>query len=179
MLDWKILAASFAALLFISSALIGGGSAFGIGDTFSGIMDKISQWLGGSSVSLSTPEEGQEVEILITPNILIIPIETDTTINIDSVTMKDFSGEIIVDYENEVVNFMSNDMEISTPLQEIKIKETEINKLILEEITVEIIHDEWSEKTEKSKVEIVGFVGDIEIMVDMISLKGTVSNIAK
>ena len=176
MLDWKILAASFAALLFISSALIGG---VGIGDTFSGIMDKISQWLGGSSVSLSTPVETQEVEILITPNILILPIEKDTTINIDSVTMKDFKGEVIVDYENELVTFMSEEMEISTPLQEIKIRKTSINKLILEEIEIEIIHDEWTEKTEKRKVEIMEFSGDIEIGTDKISLKGSVSNIAK
>ncbi|MFH1364874.1 MAG: hypothetical protein ABIH52_04455 [Candidatus Aenigmatarchaeota archaeon] len=176
MLDWKILAASFAALLVVSSTLMGG---FGIGDTFSGFTDKISQWLGGSSASLSTTGT-QEVEIKIKPNILIIPIEIPSSVEISPVIFKNFKGNVIADYENKILTFTGpEEMEATSILQKTIIKETGFNKIILEDIEVEIIHDDWSEKTDKSKVEVIGFTGDITITEDGITLKGTVSNIEK
>jgi len=177
MLDWKILAASFAALLVVSSALMGSFSLDG--NPLSGIFDKIGEWLGGSTISMS-PQSTEEVEIIIKPNILSIPINSKSSASINSVELKNFHGSVIVDYDNSLLTFNGPDgVEIQSSLKQATIKETIIEKLVVENTVIEIIKGEWSEKTDTSKVEISNFNGDIEITEADIHLKGTVSSIVK
>ncbi|MFH1978671.1 MAG: hypothetical protein ABIJ92_05070 [Candidatus Aenigmatarchaeota archaeon] len=175
MLDWKILAASFASLLLISSFLVGG---LGVTDFLGEIKDKLGQWFGGSTLEWSSGSE-EDVEIIITPTLFTMEPNSPMIIVMDTLVIENFQGSITTDYENNSIILEEGDTIITAELSNVKMYDLEFNRLVIEDSVVEIIAGNWSEQTETGMVEIVGFLGNGTIDNETITLEGSVAEVIK
>ncbi|MBL7160281.1 MAG: hypothetical protein ISS93_00310 [Candidatus Aenigmarchaeota archaeon] len=176
MLDWKILAASIAALLFISSIFIGG---LGIRDTFSGIIEKISEYLDTSPftgmIPAAAPSGGSgEVTILLSPPELTLVPDSPTTLKSGETVFSGFEGQITLNLPDKTVALSSGSLEITFPLQSLELESLEINSLSLEGIPMEI-KPEIS--TDSGNLQLQGFTGSATATPEGLELTGKVSSL--
>ncbi len=172
-MDWKILAASFAALVIVSSIILGG---FGLGDFFSDIINTIGGFLGSSPFG-GLGASGSELSVLILFYPSVFSLETEQAVNltISPATLEMFDGKITVDYENEIIrlNPENTDLSIELPLQEAIIEDIQFSKIFVEEMDFEIISEESGQTTGTGNVEIFDFSGDFKIGADRVEFNGT------
>ena len=149
-MDWKILAASFAALVIVSSILLGG---FGLGNFFSDIISTIGEFLGSSPFSGTQPSSSDlAVSIVLYPSEFSLKTEHGINLSIGpetgSVNLEMFDGEISVDYQNDIISFRPENTELSIdlPLQDIMIENLRLSKISVEEMSF-VIDSESSGKT--------------------------------
>jgi len=180
MLDWKILAASFAALLFVSSMLIGG---LGITDFFSTIVNKISEWFGSSPFGnvFSSPAKATNENVDITLYTSVFTLKPDSNINIstDEITLTEFNGEVEADFQSNTLTFKHSNtpLTISTALQETHIINLKLDKLLVENIQLQIKSEKWNITSSNASIEIYDFYGTASITNKSIILKGNVSRL--
>jgi len=177
-MDWKIMAASFAALVIVSSVLLGG---FGLGDFFSDIINTIGGLLGSSPFGGATSaSSGLAASIVFFPS--EFSLETDHPLNIStaSVNLEMFDGEIYVDYSNELISFRpeSTELSIDLTLQEIVIDDIELSKISVEDMSFEIFNEESGKTSGEGNVEISDFSGRFTIGMNRIEFDGNVSSIS-
>lgn len=174
MLDWKILAASFVALLVVSSVLLGG---LGIGDFFSDLINKVGEWLGSSPFGgfLSAPRaETKEINIVLyPPNISLAP---DSTVNIstDAVTLTDFKGEINADFKDRTLVFRESgsSLVVETELKTLVIPNLRIKRMEFENLIFDIKPDITGGN---GSIEIHDFLGKGTITARGVEFQGNVS----
>ncbi len=177
-MDWKILAASFAALVIVSSVLLGG---FGLGDFFSDIINTIGEFLGSSPFGgLGTTESGLFISITLFPSKFSTEIADGINITTDTLNIQKFTGTLHVDYENSVIAFEPQDTEVSIniPLQDISLDGLKLSKISVEDIDFEIGNEESGMTTGKGNIDIFDFSGEFMILIDRVEFNGNVSSIS-
>lgn len=185
MLDWKILAASFAALLFVSSLLIGD---FAIKDFFTGIADKLSEWLGnspfGGMFTAPTPSNvisTDSINVKIIPDTFTLKPDLPVNVSFSGKIITDFSGEILVDYnENEVILDESNsNLNIVMPVETIEIHGLNMKKLLIQNTGIDADTGNWELATDNGTIEIYDFSGSGEIGLRSIDLVGNITRLIR
>ena len=176
MLDWKIVGASFAALIVISTVMLGN---FGIGDFFSDLFGKTGDLLGGSPFGgfFSNPTaRNMEVDVTLFPDNFVLIPDSKINLTIDSINLEEFQGEIRVYFSTQtlVLKEANSPLIVNTPLQEIKIENIVLNKLLLENEAFEI---KPNISTSNGTMDMTGFLGTAFIHEDNIELIGNVSSL--
>ena len=184
MLDWKILAASFAALLFVSSMFIGD---FAIQDFFSTVVEKIGEWLGGSpfggmvTAPTSSVIEGNTVNVKIYPERFTIIPDNPVNITFDGKEITDFSGEIVIDYSEKKITFDESNsrLNIIIPIENTEITDLKIKKVIIHNKEIDVNTEDWDLSNKNGSIEVYDFSGIVEITTRMIELKGNMSKLVR
>jgi len=185
MLDWKILAASFAALLVLSSVLLG---AFGIGDFLAGAAEKARELLGGAPFSgLFTGRGSPEQQITLTlfpENFTLVP-DSAVAITIGDIQLNDFAGEIGIHFDSNklILEEKESSLSISLPITETEIEQVSLASLKLENAvfdvgptistdngTFELTHFSGTVTVTEKNVEFFGNVSSIKIKIGEIEL---------
>ena len=158
MFDWKILAASFAALLIVSSVLIGG-----LG--FTDIVDNVRDWLGGSPFGgfVDFPEAGsKEAAVIIYKTPFSFSPEDPINVTIGEAEMSGFSGSISADFEKLSLKFSADGLMLTVPISNITIDGISIGKLALNPSDFSVKSDNLETAAENGTLEMTNFVGSIE-----------------
>lgn len=172
MFDWKILAASFAALLVVSSVLVGG---FG----FSDILDKLQEWMGGSPFGgfVTAPvRDSKPVAIIIFPDTFELSVDK-ASFAIGDADFQNFTGTIQADLTSDMLTChqKDTDLKVSLPLSELKIEDVSIGKLYLEDIDFNVISHSLDTHGENSTLEVNDFSGRVTILDELVRLDGNVT----
>ncbi len=176
MIDWKILAASFAALLVVSSVLVGD---FGIRDFFSGLVEKITELLGGSPFgAFSIPGAGHaEIDLNLYPENITFQPDGPVNITSESITIENFQGSVTTGAAQESAVFEeSRGFRITMQLNNnITIHGLSIGKLSVPNVKFELTSNQSRIDSESGLIELYNFAGDAVIQRNHIALKGNVS----
>lgn len=121
MLDWRIVGASFAALVVASSLFMGSANA-GVGDFFSDIMSQINEWMSGSpfgGMFSTTSPATKQISILISPSVLEFSPGPETIIFSGDHNITGFSGTVSADFSSgtAVLASSKSDLKISMPAE--------------------------------------------------------------
>lgn len=174
--EWKILAAVFAVLIVLSTAVV---SNTGMKDFFMNMTGNLGGLMGESPFGslFSTPQkEVNRVEIkLITGNITL-NMETAVNVSVGSSNLENFRGAIILDFNEKSSRFrpLGSDMHIDMELQETVIRNVRIQKLSFDAIDFVITSEKTNISGSGERLEIHDFSGDI-IITDHVLLSGNVT----
>ena len=178
MLDWRILAASFAALLVVSTVLIGN---FGIRDFLSDIIGKISEWLGSSPFGgffSQPPAKASEVIITLYPSNFTIKPDTYINITSDNTSLNNFKGELDINFKTGRIVLSETDsrLVINLPLSRTEITGLGFSDLKTGNLRFAVASSESNMTTSNGSMEIYNFFGEC-LIEDGIQLRGNVSKI--
>ncbi len=168
MLDWKILAASFAALLIVSSVLIGG-----LG--FTEIVDNIRDWLGGSPFGgiVDFPEAGsKEATVIIYSTPFSFSPDNPINATIGGASVEGFSGIVSADFETLSLAFSSEGFRLSFPISNITLEDVSVGKLDITNADFAVKDGELETSAENGTLEISDFVGSMEFRDTRATLTG-------
>lgn len=178
MLDWKILAASIVALLFISSIFLGG---FGIRDFLSSIVQKLSGFLGtspfGNVFPSSTQPSGKserEISVLLSPDSMTLQPSTEASLLAGETQYTKLQGDIVISFSNSTVELRSSSLSASFPLKTLNITSLTLKSLSLKGAKLEIEPDI---STDAGDVEITDFIGSAVATKKGLELTGNVSQL--
>ena len=181
MLEWKILAAIFAVLIVLSSALV---TNAGIKDMFMNTTTGFGDFTEGSpfdwfSSLFSTPAKGvNTVSIKLTLNNITLPFESPVNITAGKSALLNFKGNIELDFGDNSTSFQQagSDFQFETEMAETRISGVGIQKMVLQGVDF-VVTSEGNDITgTDDKIEIYDFFGDIEI-TDSVLLTGNVSRV--
>lgn len=178
MIDWKILAASFAALLVVSSLLVGD---FGIRDFFSGIVERIGELLGTSPFGgmFSTPSAGHaEIDLDIYTETLILQPALPVNITSGGVTIEGFEGAISVSAAEESAVFEEKaaNTRITFRLnQSVLVQGLSMGSLVISNARFELTSNQSRIDSDNATIELYNFAGSGTIYRTRINLRGNVS----
>lgn len=173
MLDWKILAASFASLLVISSVLVGN---FGVQDFFSDVVDGIGDLLGGSPFGgfFGTPSsKNKEVEITLFPQ--SFTLQSDSILNIsNSVGIEGFDGVLHLYFTNQslVMKEKNSPLTLNLRLEHLEIENIKLGKTTVENMAFEV---KPNITTNNGTMEMTNFLGRAVVEENKLTLHGNVS----
>jgi hypothetical protein len=173
MLDWKILAASFAALLVVSSVLVGG---FGFQD----ILSKINDWMGDSPLSglVTAPKLGsKQASITFFPKDFELTLDK-ASFTAGAVEFKAFTGTLKANLTSDELDLIQEGgFRATLPLTSASIEGIPISKISLEETSFSVTSKSLETSGQGVPLEIVGFSGDVTITSEHIELNGNVTSI--
>ncbi len=167
MLDWKILAASFAALLVVSSILIGG-----LG--FTDIVDNIKEWLGGSPFGgiVDFPEAGsKEATVIIYATPFSFSPDDPINATIGGASIEGFSGIVSADFEELSLTFSTEGFRLSFPISNITL-DVSVGRLEITNSDFAVKDGELETSAENGTLEISDFVGSMEFRDTRATLTG-------
>lgn len=186
MLDWRILGASFAALIVVSAVFLGGTSApgsgatndSGIGGMLSGIIEKISEWFSGSPFGgfLEQPvARSSTVQIILYPDEFILepgPIDIES----GQVEIKGFKGTMDADFVNQTMTLSEegSSLELSLPLEGVLVEDMKLPSLSLSGAKFEIVPNITADN---GTLELSNFLGRMEFSSNRIDIFGNVSKL--
>jgi hypothetical protein len=177
MLEWKILAAAFSALLVISIVLVGNS---GIKDTFGGIVGKLTDWLGGSPISLPTGGKSgtNQVSLTLYPKTFTLNSETKLNLSLGGSSFENFNGAITFDFQAGKISLQEkgSSLVISSPLQNFTIPDLTLSKLSIEGMKF-LVHAQTDITSENGNMSIQGFSGTLSLANSSIILSGNVTKI--
>jgi len=173
MFDWKILAASFAALLIVSSVLVGG-----LG--FTDIVDSVRDWLGGSPFGgfVDFPEAGSKaasVTIYSTP--LTLDLDSPINASMGDASLTGFSGILISDLNKSTLSFKNDDFTLTFPTSNTTLDKIMIGKLVLTNADFSVINDDLETSADNGTLDLSDFSGKITFMDDMTIMSGNFTTI--
>lgn len=187
MLDWRILGASFAALIVISAVFLGGPaqsgetstSGGGLGGILSGIMEKISSWFSGSPFGgfFEQPvARSSTVQIILYPDEFELKPESSVDISSGETRITGFSGTMAADFVNQTMTLSEegSSLKVSLPMESIVLDDIRITSLSLTGMKFEIVPNMT---TNNGTLEISNFLGRIEFTEDRIDMFGNVSRL--
>ena len=174
MFDWKILAASFAALLVVSSVLVGG---FG----FTDILDKLNEWMGDSPLSglVTAPSVGsKEATITLHTDSFRISVNQASFTSGES-EFTSFTGDVNANLTADTINLVQKDSKFSAtlPLAKTILEKVSIAKFSMDETSFSVSSRSLETSGKDVSLEIVGFIGDVTITSEYITLEGNVTSI--
>ena len=174
MLDWKILAASFAALLVVSSVLVGG---FGFGD----ILEKLREWLGESPLGgfVSTPSKTPvQVAVIIFPRSFEFSLQ-DSSFTSGDTDFQGFTGTIQANLTSDLLTFSPSDtaLSITMPLSNTSIGGVSIGKLSLDGVDFSVISNALDTSGENASLEVYDFSGRLTVNRELVRLDGNVTSV--
>lgn len=174
MFDWKILAASFAALLVVSSVLVGG---FGFGD----VLDTLKDWLGDVpfegfvSSPLSSPKQAS---VEFSPEFFELPVD-GASFSMGSASFTDFSGTLSANLTSDTLDLSptDSDFKVTLAITEATIEDVSLGHLLLEDTEFQIISNSLETSGQNASLEISDFTGHLTIRTDSILLDGNFSSV--
>jgi hypothetical protein len=174
MLDWKILAASFAALLVVSSVLVGG---FGFAD----ILDSIRDWMGGSPFGgfiSPTARATRQASIVIFTEYFELPV-SGVSFSSGGTDFDGFTGTLRANLSSGTASLSPSDTEfrVTLPLDEISIDGVDIGRLTLEDIDFHVISNDLDISGENASLEVYDFLGRLSINDELVRLDGNVTSV--
>lgn len=175
MLDWKILAASIVALLFISSLFVGGGAR----DFFSDTLNKMNDFLDTSPFGISLPgipaEEGdKDMKLLLSPETLTLEPDAPVDITAGEIRIVDYEGGLLFDFANLTMTLTSATGTITFPLQEVALENLVLEAFVVEDIPLELQPDL---ATDTGTVALQGFSGTALATANGLALEGLVASL--
>jgi len=176
MIDWKILASAFIALLVVSFILMEG---FGTTSFFSGTLGSIGEWFGSSPFGDLVPvadARGKHVNIMLYTDNLTLESSGEIGIETGTVNMTGFSGSIHVDFErgNLVLAESETKLKVTVPIKNIRMSGFTLDKLSLENSRFAIEPDI---STENGTIEIKDFFGSVTAKENGLELDGNVTRL--
>lgn len=180
MLDWKILAASVAALLVASTMLVGTSSAQNLGFDLNDFFKGIEDWLRSSPLGglFQAPVASvYPVDIILETDHYEFRTGSDTNLTIDSINIINFNGDIISDFLEKTIVFSQSgtELDISMPLQNLSIDNIGIDKVFLENTRFVVTYNQLDTKGENASIEITDFSGQIIFRPSFVEMHGNVS----
>lgn len=177
MLDWKIMAASFAALLVVSSVLVGGSGIPGI----SGILDKVDDWMGDSPLSgfITSPVRGsKQASLILYEDPFTLPV-SDISFKTGGSSHSGFSGNILINRSSEKLTFSQSDssFRIEMPLTNLTLNNVKIGRMSLEETKFSVLSSALDTSGESADLDFSDFSGVVELSSQKITLNGNFSSI--
>ncbi|MCX6814132.1 MAG: hypothetical protein NTY20_00555 [Candidatus Aenigmarchaeota archaeon] len=178
MLEWKILAAAFSALLVVSIVLVGNS---GIKDTFGGIVGKLTDWLGGTPISLpgGTGKSGtSQVSVTLYPKNFTLKPETKLNLTLGGSYFENFNGDVSFDFQAGRISLLEkgSSFVVSSPIQNFTIPDLRISKLSLTDMKF-VVHAQTDITSENGNMSIQGFSGSFSLGNSSIILSGNVTKI--
>jgi hypothetical protein len=172
MFDWKILAASFAALLVVSSVLVGG---FG----FTDILDKLNEWLGESPFGgfVAAPVRNTKpVTVIFFPEYFELPVEGVSFSTVDA-DFEGFTGTLQANLSSNTISFSPGDtqLRVTLPLSDLAIDDVRIGRLSLEDTDFHVISHALDTSGENASLEVYDFSGRLSINQELVRLDGNVT----
>ena len=174
MFDWKILAASFAALLVVSSVLVGG---FG----FSDVLDQLQDWMGESPLGgfVSAPiRSSRAATVVIYPETFQFSL-TGADFTSGQSEFTDFTGDVRANLTSDELTFLAKDSSFSVtqPLTEITFDKVILGKLSLEDTEFHVISHDLDTSSRNATLEVIDFSGSITLTADNVQMDGNVSSV--
>lgn len=175
MLDWKLLAAGFVALMFVSSAFVGN---FGIKDVFGDIIKQIEHLFGSSPFSgfSSKPqtERTKEITITFSPPEMSVAFDDPVDVHFDDTVFTAFTGTIdfLFDEQNIIFKPKGSQLKITVPVQHTIFDKLSFSSLTQNNSTFLIAPNI---STSDGSVELTGFSGKGVVDTTSFTINGTVS----
>jgi hypothetical protein len=177
MLEWKILAAAFSALLVISIVLVGN---TGVKDMFGGIIGKITDWLGGSSISLPGGlGSGKANAVLVTlyPKNFTLSPGYKLNITLGQSYLESFNGDIVFDFESGRISLKDKSgLSLSSPIQSFTIQNLSLSRLQIKDMKF-TVKAQSDISNENGTMDIQGFFGTFSVQDSSIAIQGNVTKI--
>jgi hypothetical protein len=178
MLEWKILAAAFAALLVISIVLVGN---TGLKDIFGDIVGRITDWMGNKPFTLPGENTAGDHGVSVTfyPDNFTLTPEARINFTLSENEFENFNGEISVDFANNRITLKEkgSSFSVSSPVQPLTIQELKISSLALEGMRFTVKSAQSDITNDNGTIEIKGFLGTFSVGNSSISLEGNVTKI--
>lgn len=184
MIDWKIMAASLAALLFVSSVFVGD---FGLREFFGTITEKLGEWLGNSpfgglfTAPTSSVIDADVVSLKIYPETFTLRPDHPVNITFGTHTITDFTGDISVDYVGNVLAFdeANSQLVLEMPIETTAVEGMFIKKLVIDNEKIDVSTGDWEISSNNGSIELYDFDGIAEIDSGMIALSGNISKLVR
>jgi hypothetical protein len=176
MLEWKILAAAFSALLVISIVLVGN---TGLKDSFGGIVGKLTDWLGGSPIPLpgGGGKSTNTVSIALYPNIFTLTPESKLNLTLGDSYFENFNGLVTFDFPSGKLTLQEKSgFSVSSPLQNFTIPGLTLSRLQISGMKF-TVHTQTDITSESGNMTIQGFSGSLLLGNSSIILSGNVTKI--
>jgi hypothetical protein len=178
MLEWKILAAIFAVLIVLSSALV---SNTGIKDFFLNATGNLGDWVHGSPFGslFTTPQKKvNQVAIKLMADNMTFEMETPINITAGKTSISNFKGSVNFNFRKNSSTFQpaDSDLRFGTELSGTVMKDVKIQKLVLTGIDFTVIGEKTNITASNDNIEIYDFSGDITVE-DRVLLTGNVSRV--
>ncbi len=176
MLDWKILAASIVALLFISSVFVGG---FGIREFLSDALGKVGNYLDSSpfdGIFSSESQEGgnRDISILLFPDEVSFSPDSVAAISSGGTELENFQGEVSLFFDESSARLTHSGLEINLPLGTLEMSGLKLASLTLEDVGFSIEPDI---STDSGSILLEGFEGSATATRRGLELNGNVSRL--
>lgn len=178
LLEWKILAAIFAVLIVVSSALVG---STGIRDMFMNSTGNLGDWLSESPLGsfFSTPQKVEtRVMIKLIADNLTLDLEAPVNISAGKSGIYNFKGSARFDFMANSSEFVptGSDIRLNTELGSTDIVGVKISRLILKDVGFVVTSEKTNITATGDDIEIYDFSGDIHV-TDHVLLDGNVSKV--
>ena len=177
MLEWKILAAAFSALLVISMVLVGN---TGFKDSFGGIVGRLTDWLGGSPVPLpvgSGKSGTNAVSIALYPKAFTLTPETKLNLTLGESRFENYNGVIAFDFQSGKLTLQEKSgFSVSSPLKDFRIPDLRLSRLQISGMKF-TVRSQSDISSENGTMDIQGFSGTLSLGNSSIILSGNVSKI--
>ncbi|MFH1444894.1 MAG: hypothetical protein ABIF08_00190 [Nanoarchaeota archaeon] len=175
MIDWRILTASFAAIIVVSSMFMGGIG----GDFFSNILDDVSNWLGSSPFSgffITPVVKTHDIDLTIYPKQISLTPDSSVNFSSESSVIRNFKGTINLDFEEQTIVLEEADSSLryESSIQNLEIEYIKLNTLSLDDLKLKIAPDITSEN---GSAELYNFQGKLTITSESLKFEGNVSKI--
>ena len=175
MIDWRILAASFTAIILVSSVALGG---FGTG-FFSDILDNIGDWLGTSPFSgffITPTAKTHAVELTLYPETIELSPDSKINLSTEKSKLMNFKGKMTIDFNSQIIRLEESGTSLifEIPIEEVEVTNVKLSSLSVDNVSLRVSPDIVSEK---GSAQMQNFYGSVLINLDSLSFKGNVSKI--
>jgi hypothetical protein len=176
MVSWKIIGASFVAVLILSLLVVG---SFGLRNLLLGVVGKAGQSLGDTPLSglvTSKGEGPQRLEVILFPQNFSFTFTSPVSVSRKDLSLNDFIGEVSVDYHtNELLlKPAGSPLVINTTIKRTAIENITISSLEIDNTAFRI---GLSVNTQNGTLEAADFRGSAVIDSDRIVLDGNASSV--
>lgn len=175
--EWKILAAIFAVLIVLSSAIM---TNTGVKDFFSNGTGSLGDWFKSPFGSIfSTPSKTvNPVSIRLISDSITLSMENPVNISAGTTSIQNFKGSILLDFGSNSSVFLpaGSELRLETSLADIEVADARISKMILEGVGFVVTSENTNITAENDKIEIYDFSGTIRV-TDSVLLSGNVSKV--
>jgi hypothetical protein len=174
MFDWKIMAASFAALLVVSSVLVSG---FGFG----GIIDTLKDFLGDipfEGLVTSPVRATSQANVTFHPSSFSLGLDS-ASFSVGQASFTGFSGTISADLSTDNLSIVQKDSDfsVSLPLTEVKIGQAAIGSIHADDTSFTVDSDSLETSGQNASLDVLDFSGSVRITASLVELSGNVSSV--
>ncbi len=176
MFDWKIMAASFAALLVVSSVLVGG---FGFND----ILGQLQDWMGDSPLDglISAPNLGggnNPASVTFFPDSFSMEV-SGASFDAGGSSLSSFTGAVSANMSSDQLNLQQADTDliITAPLTRTVIEDASIASVSLEKTKFTVKSDALETSGDGVSLELRGFTGKVTLTPDSVLLDGNFTSV--